>query len=194
MSEGWIKLYRSSFNNSLYFSEPFTRWQAWVDMLLLANHDDGVITKRGVKIVVERGQIGYSEVSLAKRWGWSRDKVRRFLKYLEKGVEGNTAEFKKTIQQIRQQKTNTTTLITIVNYEKYQDTIQQTIHQSCEKRYLNKNRESNLIVKQTENFKKNGKEKINGGISSGEALYVARYGNRLPELVGNKKNDFKGEG
>lgn len=182
MTDGWIRLHRCSFKNHLYFSEPFTKWQAWVDMLLLANHDDGVITKRGIRVIVERGQIGYSEVSLAKRWMWSRDKVRRFLKYLEFGDKNDTAKNGKTIQQIIQQKTNTTTLITIVNYEKYQDTIQQTIQQSVEKRYLNKNRESNSIVKQSEFKNKKNEKAINGNFSSGEHLLANRYGNSFPKI------------
>lgn len=187
MTKGWIRLHRCSFENHLYFSEPFTKWQAWVDMLLLANHDDGVITKRGIKIVVERGQIGYSEVSLAKRWMWSRDKVRRFLKYLEFGDEDNTAKNENSIQQIRQQKTNTTTLITILNYSKYQDAIQQTIQHEDEKRYLNKKRESNSIVKQIE---KHEKEK-HGNLGQWEANLVKRYGDEFPKTYPGTKVDLE---
>lgn len=189
MSGGWIKLYRKSFNNELYFAEPFTKWQAWVDMLLLANHEENVITKRGIKIIVERGQIGYSEVSLAERWKWSRDKVRRFLKYLENGEKNDTAKNGKTRQQIRQQKCNTTTLITILNYEKYQDTIQQTIHQDYEKQYLNKNRDINLIVKQSSENEK----KVNRDFGTGEAFIASRYGNGRPSSFFGTQDDNEGE-
>ena len=34
MKDGWIKLYRSSFENDLYFEEPFTKYMAWIDLLL----------------------------------------------------------------------------------------------------------------------------------------------------------------
>lgn len=105
---GWIKLHRSSFNNRLYFSEPFTRWQAWCDLLLLANHKSGMFRVRGIKVEVLRGQTGFSSVELADRWRWSRGKVNRFLDEL------------KDEQQIVQQKSNVTTLISIVNYDKYQ--------------------------------------------------------------------------
>lgn len=105
---GWIRLYRSSFNNRLYFSEPFTRWQAWCDLLLLANHKSGMFRVRGIKVEVLRGQTGFSAVELADRWRWSRGKVNRFLVEL------------KEEQQIVQQKNNVTTLISIVNYDKYQ--------------------------------------------------------------------------
>lgn len=105
---GWIKIYRKIMENPLYFSEPFNRSLAWIDMLLLANHADSFFFKRGVKVEVKRGQIGYDLDSLAKRWKWSRGKVERFIKFLEND------------NQIVRQKTNVTTLISIVNYKDYQ--------------------------------------------------------------------------
>lgn len=95
--------------NPLYFSEPFNRSLAWIDLLLLANHTNSFFFKRGVKVEVERGQIGYDLDSLAKRWKWSRGKVERFIKFLEND------------NQIVRQKTNVTTLISIVNYKDYQN-------------------------------------------------------------------------
>jgi len=66
---------------------------------------------------------------MSKRRGRSRDKVRRFLTWLE------------TRQQIIQQKDNTTTTITIENYEIFQsnDTPNkhQTIHQTNTKQTPN---------------------------------------------------------
>ena len=112
-------------------SEPFTRAQAWIDMLLLANHKTNFIRKRGVLVEVKKGQLGWSEVALSKRWQWSRGKLRRFLNEL------------KTVQQIEQQKNNVTTLITIINYESYQEgsTAKRTPdgQQTDSKRYRNKN-------------------------------------------------------
>lgn len=175
---GWVKIHRSSFNNRLYFSEPFTRWQAWVDLILMANHQEGVIRKRGVSVIVERGQVGCSEVTLSERWKWSRGKVRRFLKEL------------KSVHQIEHQKTNVTTLITILNYEEYQNIEQHTGHQTDTKRYSNNNRDISLVKQNPQNEKK---ESIRG-LSAGEALYVGRYGNSLPEVVGNKKDDSGSKG
>ena len=108
--KGWIKLYRQIEDNPYWLSEPFTRAQAWVDLLLLANHKPGHIRVRGIKVEVGRGQVGWSERELAKRWRWSRGKVRRFFSELGS----------KTVQQIEPQKNNVTTLITIVNYDRYQ--------------------------------------------------------------------------
>lgn len=105
---GWIKLHRKIIDNPLYFSEPFTRSMAWIDMLLIANHTDNYFFKRGIRVDIEKGQIGYDLDTLSKRWKWSRGKAERFLNMLEK--DG----------QIVRQKTNVTTLISIVNYKEYQ--------------------------------------------------------------------------
>ena len=110
MKEGWIKLYRSSFENKLYFEEPFTRYQAWIDLLLLANHKDGYFMKRGTLVKVPRGTVGYSMKELAKRWKWSINKVSRYIEILES----------ETVNQVKSQKNNVTTLISIVNYDRYQ--------------------------------------------------------------------------
>ena len=80
--DGWIKLHRKIMDNPLYLSEPFTRMQAWIDLLLLANHKEGFFYVRGNKVIVKRGQIGTSSRTLAARWQWSRGKVERFLNEL----------------------------------------------------------------------------------------------------------------
>lgn len=115
----------------MWFSEPFTRAQAWIDLFLHANHKDGFVVIRGNKITIRRGQIGWSELTMSSRWTWSKNKVRRFLKQLE------------TEQQIKQQKDRyITTVITINNYETYQsDTADGTAErqQKDSRRYINKN-------------------------------------------------------
>ena len=121
-ANGWIKLHRQLQDNPLWFCEKFTRGQAWVDLLLLTNHEDSFFYKRGVKIDVMRGQCARSEVELADRWKWSRTKVRKFLKDLEKE------------QQIIQQKTNITQKVTIVNFDEYQKKEQQTGQQKNSRR------------------------------------------------------------
>jgi len=108
-AEGWIKLYRKLMINDLWIKEPFTRGQAWVDLLLLANHKDGFIRVRGIKIPVLRGQVGWSERKLGDRWKWSRGKVKRFISELQNE------------RQIEPQKNNETSIVTIVNYDLYQE-------------------------------------------------------------------------
>lgn len=88
--------------------EPFTKGQAWVDLLLLANHSEGFISPRGVVVVVHRGQVGMSELQLSIRWKWSRTKTKKYLDLLEKEC------------QIKQHRDNVSLLLTIVNYDMYQ--------------------------------------------------------------------------
>lgn len=45
--DSWIKLYRKITENPLYFSEVFTRLQAWIDLLIIANNDESYIYVRG---------------------------------------------------------------------------------------------------------------------------------------------------
>lgn len=127
-NKGWIRLHRQIMETPEWLAEPFTRGQAWVDLLLLANHKTGYIRKRGILIAVGRGQVGYSEESLVERWHWSRGKVRRFLSELQRreqitrkpaqilqcGINSKLSE--KTVQK----KTSVSNLIYIINYDKYQ--------------------------------------------------------------------------
>ncbi len=108
MNDGWISLHRKVMENPLYFSEPFTRMQAWIDMLLLANHKGSFFYVRGNKVTVNRGEIGYSQQNLAIRWQWSRGKVIRFLNEIEKSG------------MIVQQKNSVNNIISIVKYDDYQ--------------------------------------------------------------------------
>ena len=108
MDSGFIILQRKISENWLWLSEPFSKAQAWVDLLLLANHSDGSFFIRGVKVEIKRGQVGKSEESLCHRWKWSRGKVRTFIKLLE------------TEQQIIQHKSPILNILEIKNYNLYQ--------------------------------------------------------------------------
>lgn len=109
----WIKLSRYIVGHDLWLSEPFSRGQAWVDLLLLANHKPGHIRRRGVKITVNRGQVGWSQEALAERWKWSKNKVRRFLDELKNDGRISTETALKNLA--------ISALITITNYDLYQD-------------------------------------------------------------------------
>jgi DNA-binding GntR family transcriptional regulator len=106
--KGWIALQRTITNHWIWDSEPYSKGQAWVDLLLHANHTDAKITIKGSLINLERGQQARSQVTLSEQWKWSRDKVKRFLKLLEN--DG----------MIRQQTSQLTSIITICNYKDYQ--------------------------------------------------------------------------
>lgn len=106
--EGWISIHRKITDHPDYFSEPFTRMGAWIDLLILANHKPNVMRVRGIKITIKRGETAMAQETLAMRWKWSRGKVKRYLADLAK--DG----------QIVQQKSNVINCISILNYENYQ--------------------------------------------------------------------------
>ena len=148
MHRGYIKLWRKMQDDDLWNAEKFTRGQAWVDLIMLANHKPQTIIIRGIATKIRRGQLAYSELSLSTRWKWSRGKTRRFLQLLESQNE----------QKIVQQKNNVTSLITIKNYERYQEIEQQAVHQTDtkqdNKRYTNNNDKNDKNVKNKEKIQK----------------------------------------
>ncbi len=153
--EGWIKLHRKIEDNPLYFSEPFTRIMAWIDLLVLANHTGNFYYCRGIRVDIKSGQVGRGIETLATRWKWSRGKVERFLNHLEKD------------NQIVRQKTNVTTLISILNYHEYQQGDKANGNTNGK---ASSKADGQQIVKQTDTIKnvkndnnvKNDKEVYNG--------------------------------
>lgn len=105
MGKGWIKVHRQLLDNPMWLEEPFTKGQAWVDLLMLA---DGVNDGK-----YKRGTVYKSQKWLAERWGWSRNKVNRFLNRLE---ENHMVTVKRTYNG-----TQSGTTITLVKYGFFQD-------------------------------------------------------------------------
>lgn len=107
--QGWVKIHRDLLDNELWSDKPFTKGQAWVDLLLLANHKDKNVLIGSRTEMVERGSFITSELKLMERWGWGRKKVKLFLNFLE------------SQKMIERNANNKRTAITIVNYGFYQD-------------------------------------------------------------------------
>lgn len=134
--------------NPLWKCEEFTKAQAWIDILLLANHAGNIMhIKNGEMVTVNRGECGVSVLGFSRRWGWSRGKVTRFFSYL------------KSQKMIQQKNDKNITITIIINYDQYQteqqagqQTIQQTIQQTGQQTDINKNDKN-------EKNEKNGKNK-----------------------------------
>jgi hypothetical protein len=82
--KGYIKLHREISDHWLWDEKPFSKGQAWVDILLMANHDTKKFTLGNELVEVERGSCITSELKLMDRWGWSKTKVRDYLELLQK--------------------------------------------------------------------------------------------------------------
>lgn len=105
--QGWIALYRQLENHWLWEDKPFSKGQAWIDLLLLANHDESKFLLGNDLIELKRGSFVTSEITLMTRWGWGKSKTRAFLELLQKdNMIVKKADHRKTV-------------INIVNYGKF---------------------------------------------------------------------------
>lgn len=84
MAEGWVKLHRKLMDNDLWKEKPFSRGQAWVDLIMLASHKDKEFLFDSAYLPIHKGEIITSKRKLGTRWGWSNSKVDKFLSELEK--------------------------------------------------------------------------------------------------------------
>lgn len=110
MAEGWICIHRKIRECDIWdYDEPFTRRDAWIDLLLLANHHDKDTIFDGKRITIKRGQYLTSVRKLSKEWHWGKDKTLKYLRLLEQ------------CEMIIREADSRRTLITIVNYSIYQD-------------------------------------------------------------------------
>jgi hypothetical protein len=111
---GYIKIWRKIMDSFLYLdSETF---HLWVTLLFLAGHEGKEIMFNGETQVLKRGQFISGRKSLSEKTGISESKVYRLLEIFERE------------QLIEQQKTNLFSLISIINYERYQYNEQQDEH------------------------------------------------------------------
>ena len=101
--------------------ESWPLWQAlsgehrmvWVTLLLAANWKNTEVWTRKGRLVVQRGQALIAQRTLAERAAVSRKNVRTAIELL-------TREGAIQVAQVPTQSSKTASLVTIVNYEKYQ--------------------------------------------------------------------------
>lgn len=116
MSKGYVLINRKIEDHWLWTDKPFTKGQAWIDLIMMANYADSELLTKGRVVQIKRGQVFRTIGFLAERWGWSNKKVRAYLDLL-KGQAMVTAEG-----------TTEGTLITIENYETWQTLGQESGH------------------------------------------------------------------
>jgi hypothetical protein len=121
---GWVMVHRKIEENDLWFAEPFSKGQAWIDILLLANHQKKTVFIRGNEVTIERGQFIHSEETLARRWKWSRGKTRAFLELLANR------------QMLDNRKSRLCAVRTVLNYDEYQESGQQTRQQNVQQKAI----------------------------------------------------------
>jgi DNA replication protein DnaD len=140
---GWIRLHRTIEKHWLYPTGEFTKYEAWIDLLLCANHTENKVVIGNKIFICKRGQSLRSLKTLAERWNWSREKVRRYLSLLQKD------------NMIESKSVSKSTQITICNYEHYNGERDANETQARRKRYTNKNEYNNDKEGNYKNLEKN---------------------------------------
>jgi hypothetical protein len=106
---GWVKIHRKVQDHWMFKEQrEFSRFEAWLDMLLCANHSEQKVIIQGIVYTVKQGESLHSLETWSKRWNWSKSKVKRFFDTLTKELMIVTTNETKT------------TRITICNYASYQ--------------------------------------------------------------------------
>lgn len=147
MSEnGWISLHRQIRENWIW-KDP-EKLRAWLDILLEVNHKDNQVPIGNQIITVKRGQKHTSVRKMANRWGWSRDRVCRFLELLCEA------------KMLTATRTQIGTLLTVVNYDNFQgqpDTNKDTYKDSSKAT----NKDTNKATSKAQTIKNNNVNNVN---------------------------------
>ena len=105
---GFATIQRDARKHPLFHGDA-DRFGAWVWLILGAAWKPTPFDIAGKTVTLERGQICVSIRQLGDEWGWSKSKVDRFLTRLE------------TETMIERKAGQGRCIITICNYEKYQE-------------------------------------------------------------------------
>jgi hypothetical protein len=171
--EGYIKLYRQITEHWLWQRKPFSPGQAWLDIILMANHEENKFPLGNEIIEIERGEWVTSEIKLMNRWGWSKAKVRAFLNLLQNdSMIDKKTDSKKTI-------------LKVLNYSVWQD-IQTTKEPEKNQRKTGKKPE-----KDTNKNDKNDKNINNTYISAQHLSMTKTEYDKLVSLYGQSAVDSK---
>lgn len=166
-SKGWVIIDRKLYDNEIWKNpEPFCRRAAWIDLILMVNHEDAEVTfKGGQKVKVPRGSTYTSYRHLADRWHWSIGKVQRFLSYLT------------DTQSVTLTGTPSGTLLSLVKYEDFQSV-----------RYTKRNANRYTDEQQTKNERKNERKKSTAPASLEEKIEaMKRFAAKHREEENNDK-------
>ena len=109
---GWIKIHRQLKEKAYYKDSEFIH--LWLHLLLCANHNNGEYLNGYEIIKLKKGQFVTGRKKLSLETGISESKIERILKVFE------------SEQQIEQQTNSRSRVISILSWDKYQQSEQQT--------------------------------------------------------------------
>ena len=141
-AEGWIKLHRKLLDNPVTMKDT-DHLAVWIYLLLNASHNEHPALFKGEKITLKPGQLITGRKSIALALHIDESKVERILKSL------------KSEQQIEQQTSSKNRLISITNWEFYQQSEQQNEQQVNNKRTTSEQQvNTNKNIKNDKNERK----------------------------------------
>ena len=168
--KGWITLHRKIEDNWIWLDKPFSKGQAWIDLILMANYQDKKFLLGNELVEVKRGSKITSLRKLSERWDWSVKKVNNFLELLE---SDGMIEVKRNTKR---------TAYTIVNYSDYQD---KEIEERNTKETQKKNKRNTKETRRKTNNKDNNDNNDKQDIRSTQFDYVISEWNSLDKNISN---------
>jgi hypothetical protein len=194
--EGWIKLHRKTLENPIIMQDK-EYLAVWIFLLLNATHSEYDTMFQGQRITLKKGQLITGRKIISKKLDISESKVQRILKCFE------------TEHQIEQQTTRQNRLVSILNWEMYQQHEQQDEQQVNNKRTTSEQRVNTNKKDNNINNTKNAKNGINNRttqnqetkihfaefVSMTNAEYeklVSTYGPNFVDQCIKKLDDYKG--
>lgn len=141
MRSGWFKFHRQIFDNPICTKDS-EYFYVWVWILSEANYEETRAWFKNKDIVLQKGQLLTSTSKISTELHIERSKVKRILKAL------------KNEHQIDTQTSNQNTLITVLNWDKYQFVDTQNDMQVTRRRHANDTQTDNLpIIKEIKNIR-----------------------------------------
>ncbi|MEC9067829.1 helix-turn-helix domain-containing protein [Pelagerythrobacter marinus] len=114
---GFIAMQREALDHPLL--QDAERFRAWFWLIANAAWKPTTTRIKGETITLQRGELSFSQRFLAEKWGMSKSRVDRFLADLR--AEGMIATRSKNGATAGHKAGQGQSIITICNYEKYQD-------------------------------------------------------------------------
>ncbi len=136
-TKSFYLMYRGWMDNPVFKDAPYSEREAWVWLVENAAFKETRTEIKGNDVTLSRGQLSYGLRYLEKAWKWDLSKVRRFLKRLEKrhmiDTENDTGQ----------------NIITICNYNEYQDRSKKVTQEETEKRHRSDTEVTQIRKKET---------------------------------------------
>ena len=128
MEKGWISLHRKILDNPILSrGKTYSRFEAFVYLLVHCNHQDNQVLIGNTLLDVKRGSFISSLKKLGHTFKWSSNKTKSFLNLL---VEQNMLNMKSTSKY---------TTFVIIKYDTYQNIEKSKEHQKKIKRISKEN-------------------------------------------------------